>query len=143
MNTKKIVILLASALFSITAFAGYSQPAEIVVDAFEDGSGAARGDMATARNALNEFAFIGCGIRTVDYGNAESYSFGFCQAGIEEEVSYTCFTESPALLETIKGLSDYSFITFGWSDDGADNLSCTRVGSSTQSFYLEGGKKIK
>ena len=143
MNTKKTATLLAISLFSVTAFAGYSQPIEVSVDVLEDGSGSALGDMTTARNSSNEFAFIGCGVRTIDHGNDDPFLWGFCQAGIEEEVSYTCFTQSPALLETINGLSDLSFITFGWTDDGSGNLNCTRVGSSTQSFYLEKGKKIK
>ena len=32
--------------------------------------------------------------------------------------------------------SSYGFVTFSWDDDGAGNLTCNRVGFSTQSFYL-------
>jgi len=139
MTTKYILILLASAMFSLTAFAGYSQPAPLIIEVNDDGSGFAGGDVTTARNSENEFAFIGCGIRSFEGG----YEFGFCQAGNEAELSYTCFTEDPTLLDTINAVSDFAYMSFSWTDDGEGNLTCFRVGSSTQSFYLEEGKKVK
>ena len=36
----------------------------------------------------------------------------------------------------MKGTSAYAFITFSWEDDGFGGGECTRVGFSTQSFYL-------
>ena len=41
-----------------------------------------------------------------------------------------------ALLDGIQSIADNSFITFSWTDDGTGALTCTRIGSSTQSFYL-------
>ena len=43
---------------------------------------------------------------------------------------------STALLDGIQSIADNSFITFSWTDDGTGALTCTRIGSSTQSFYL-------
>jgi hypothetical protein len=37
----------------------------------------------------------------------------------------------------MRSTADFSFITFSWTDDGAGNLTCTRIGHSTQSFYLD------
>lgn len=139
MYTKNIVTLLAIALFSVTAFAGLSQPAPLTINVFDDGSGFAAGDMTTVRNSEDAVSFIGCGVRTIEGG----FRFGFCQASLEEEVVYNCFTEDPTLLNAINSVSDFAYISFGWTDDGEGSLTCNRVGSSTQSFYLEEGKKVK
>ena len=74
--------------------------------------------------------FIGCGVRH----NIAPFVFGFCQAsvGAGETETVTCFTEDAGLLDAIKSISDYSFVTFGWNAD----FECTRIGNSTQSFYL-------
>jgi hypothetical protein len=138
MYTRNILTLLATALFSVTAFAGLSQPAPLTIEVFDDGSGFASGDMTTVRKSEDDVSFIGCGVRTF----AGGYTFGFCQASLEDGLSYNCFTEDPTLLNAINSVSDFAFITFGWDDDGAGNLSCNRVGSSTQSFYLQ-AKKVK
>ena len=139
MLKRNTMVLLALTLFSVTAFAGLSLPAPLIIEVFDDGSGNARGDVTTVRNSEDDVSLIGCGVRTFEGG----FRFGFCQAALEEEMNYTCFTEDPTLLDTINGLSDFAFITFSWTDDGTGNLTCNSVGSSTQSFYLEGGKKVK
>lgn len=140
MYRKKLMFMFASLLFSVTVYAGFVQPAPVVIEVDAAGNGIALGDMISARNSENEFEFIGCGIRAADDGAGGAFYSGFCQASVEEEGSVTCFTQNVDLLEGINILSDSSFITFSWTDDGSGNLTCVRVGSSTQSFYLPEGK---
>jgi len=49
-----------------------------------------------------------------------------------DEVPAFCSTFDPDLLDAMKSVSDFSFITFSWNVAG----ECTRIGFSTQSFYL-------
>ena len=147
MNMKKLWMLPALLLITITAQAGLVQPAPVVIDIDPvTGNGFAQGDLVSARNSENEFEFIGCGIRFYDAGAGGAFQNGFCQARLDEGLeegevgTVNCFTQNVALLEGINILSDSSFITFSWTDDGSGNLTCTRIGSSTQSFYLGKGK---
>lgn len=143
MIIKKIFMPLVMIMLSVSAYAGLHQPAAVEI-VFEAGGGYAAGDMNTARFSDNEFEFIGCGTRAFDDGAGGVYSWGFCQAGLEEEGGVTCFVyDNPALLEGINVISDSSYITFSWDDDGEGNLTCNRVGASTQSFYLTKSGKSK
>ena len=118
-----------SALLPVLAFGGATQPAPVMIDLVNR---AAQGDMWTARSSKNANELIGCGVRTFDNGGGGQFEFGFCQAVDADGVEAFCFTESPELADAVKAISDYSFITFSWDEDG----ECTRIGSSTQSFYL-------
>ena len=141
MLVKKTLILLALLLLSVAAYAGQVQPAPVTIVFDENGGGTAGGDMITARNSENEFEFIGCGVRAFDDGAGGASDWGFCQASLEEDVTVTCFVfDNAELMEGINVLSDSSYITFSWVDDGLGNLTCNRVGASTQSFYLSKGK---
>jgi len=127
-TTTTILTLLAG-----VAFAGLKQPAPVEVDLVNM---FAFGDQVSARNAKDDVSFIGCGIRVFDDGVFPPFAFGFCQAGDSEENQIVCFTESPNLLNAMGAENDFSFITFSWQDDGFGGAECTRVGFSTQSFYL-------
>ena len=94
----------------------------------------AQGDQWTARNSDNSGDLIGCGIRNLDDGMGGSFSFGFCQATDSDGDAITCTSFNEDLFDTIKANNSYSFITFGWDA----NDECTRIGFSTQSFYLPG-----
>lgn len=136
MQIKNIFIMLATLLLSVNVYAGMKQPAPVTIEYFE-GGGHAQGDMNTARFSDNDFEFIGCGLRSYDDGVGGAFHLGFCQASVEEGGTVTCFVDdNPELMEGLNILSDSSFITFSWDDDGNDNLTCIRIGSSTQSFYL-------
>lgn len=144
MQVKNIFILLALSVLSLSAYAGLYQPAPVTIDLLAGGGGSAAGDMNTAAFSDNEFEFIGCGTRTYDDGVGGALSWGFCQAGLEEEGAVTCFVfDNPELLAGINVISDSSYLTFSWADDGQGNLTCTRVGASTQSFYLTKSGKSK
>lgn len=132
MKARHAVVLGLSAMFSSVAVAGYVQPFNVEVLLNPDGSGSAMGDMASARFADNDAELIGCGIRVVDTGVGDTFRFGFCQATSAAGVRAMCQTQRPDLVDAMKATADYSFITFGWNADG----ECTRVGYSTQSFYL-------
>lgn len=138
MKLKLMIAGTVATLACSIALAGFVQPAPVTFDFFE-GGGTASGDMRTAREAKNDVDFIGCGVRQFDNGVSQS-TFGFCQAQNAEVESITCFTDRPALLETMRATADNSFITFSWVDvdDGEGGLTqeCIRVGFSTQSFYL-------
>lgn len=122
-------LALGLALVAPSAHAGLAQPAPVMLDLVNR---SATGDMVTARFSANAFEFIGCGVRAVLLSDGSVFRFGFCQAGIAEDVTFTCFTENPALVDRMTDGNDFSFITFGWNADG----ECTRVGFSTQSFYV-------
>ena len=120
-------------LLAAVASAGFKQAAPVAVD-FVGMS--AFGDQVTARIAADDVSFIGCGIRVTDDGVNPPFSFGFCQAGDSEGNEITCFTQNPNLLETLRANSDFAFITFNWQDGGFGGTECTRIGFSTQSFYM-------
>jgi hypothetical protein len=122
----------ALGLFSTFAVAGYLQPAPVVVTLNDDGSGFATGDMVSARFAANAVELIGCGTRTFDDGAGGTFMFGFCQAADSANVQGFCSTTRPDLLEAMHATGDFSFITFAWDVNG----ECTRIGHSTQSFYI-------
>jgi hypothetical protein len=120
------------ALVSTLASAGFLQPAPVIITPNGDGSGFAQGDMVTARFAPDTISLIGCGTRTVDDGAGGTFHFGFCQATDAAGVQGFCSTDRADLLEAMHATADFSFITFAWDVDGF----CTRIGTSTQSFYI-------
>jgi hypothetical protein len=126
MKTKHVISAAALILVSSVASAGKYSPQELI---FDMTNRTASGDMLTVRNSLNPLEFIGCGVR-----HLSGLTWGFCQAGISEVEGefFTCYTEDPNLLEAIKALDDFSWITFRWDVDG----NCAYIGNSTQSFYL-------
>ena len=133
-----LLCTLGAALVSATAFAGFTQPADVDVDLVNM---FAQGDMVTARTSAADNVFIGCGSRKIEDGAGGLFEFGFCQAEDADTESVTCFTTNADLLDAMDSTSDMSYITFSWNDDGQGNLTCSRIGFSTQSFYL--GKEIK
>lgn len=129
MKCISLVILITFTLFGAMALAGQATPAPVEVDTAARG---ALGDQWTARTDPDGDVYIGCGVRFIDDGAGGVFTFGFCQAEDSAGDTILCSTENPALIEAIQGISDFSFITFGWDAD----LVCTRIGYSTQSFYL-------
>ena len=78
MKLLKSIVVTISFVFSISIFAGFTQPApvEITIDTTPGVEiYYARGDMGTARFADNDVEIIGCGIKK--FVGSE---FGFCQA---------------------------------------------------------------
>lgn len=124
----KILIAAAAAFASTAAMAGFKQPAPVDVDLVNR---IALGDMVSAQAAIDTVTFIGCGIRKIATG-AGVVTTGFCQAADAAGETFTCFTQDPDLLDATSSTADFSFITFAWNEDG----ECTRIGFSTQSFYL-------
>ncbi len=129
MKIRHLTVFTILALVSSISIAGYIQPATVTID---EAAMYATGDQWTARTADNDVELIGCGVRWFDDGLGNSYAYGFCQATDANEVKIICTTQNEILLDVIKALSTFSFITFSWN---ADN-ECTRIGMSTQSFYL-------
>ena len=133
MKIRSILSIAALTLIAGGAYAGFSQPVPVT---FNLVNMTAFGDQVTARIAKDDVSFIGCGIRVTDDGVNPPFAFGFCQAGDNEGNEITCFTQNPNLLQTLGANSDFAFITFSWQDDGFGGAECTRVGFSTQSFYM-------
>jgi hypothetical protein len=126
MKTRCVLSIAALSLATTVASAGLVQPAPVTIDL---AARVASGDMRSARISPNKFAYIGCGVRYFAAGG----SYMFCQAGLTQDATQqiTCFSDSPALLEAVKSISDYSYIVFRWDVNG----NCTSIGNSTQSFY--------
>ena len=131
---KGLIMAVGAALVSTSAFAGQTQPAIVDVDL---DNFFASGDLITARTAKDDDVFIGCGARTFDDNAGGVFAFGFCQAEDADGDRALCTTTNTALVEAIRGLADSSFVTYSWTDDGTGNLTCSRIGHSTQSFYLD------
>jgi hypothetical protein len=127
------LIIAVLTLSTGVVYAGLSQPAPVVIDLV---NGFAQGDQLTARTADNDFEYIGCGIRLTQDGIGGIFEFGFCQAADSGGVQLTCFTQDAGLLDAMKAASDYAFITFSFVETSPDQYDCSRIGFSTQSFYL-------
>lgn len=139
MRIRYLFTTLILTLLAGSGYAGYVQPAPVDVDL---DNYFALGDQLTARTSDNEDEFIGCGIRIFDDGGL-GFTFGFCQARDSEGDHIACFTDNADLLEVMRSTSAYAFITFSWEDDGFGGATCTRIGFSTQSFYLPDKKADK
>lgn len=132
MRVRQLISIGMLALGSSVAMAGLIQSQPVVVTANADGSGSARGGMATARGSANDVEYIGCGVRKyVDDAGAVT-AYGFCQASNATGVTGFCSTENAELLDTIENVADYSFVSFSWGSNG----QCRFIGISTQSFYI-------
>jgi hypothetical protein len=129
MKPRYLLCIPALAVAASVALAGQVQPAPVLLDLVNR---VAQGDMVTARFSDNPFEFIGCGVRTLMLADGTLFRTGFCQAGISETEFFTCFSDQTALVEKMAEGNDFSFITFAWNANG----ECTRVGFSTQSFYI-------
>ena len=128
MSTFRTAVITIAFIFSISAFAGYTQPAEVEVVVNPNGSFYAGGDMWTARSANNDVASIGCGVRK--YTDATN-NWGFCQASDENDQFVVCYTRDQDMLDAISVLNDSSYIGFDGDSDGY----CTRIAVSSQSLY--------
>ncbi|MFT5675904.1 MAG: hypothetical protein ACI808_001839 [Paraglaciecola sp.] len=136
---KWTVLTLGSMMLVLPVLAGQVQPAavDVQLDIFF-----ASGDLIAARTAKNDDVFIGCGTRNEEVDDdGTMFNWAFCQATDEEGDSVTCLTFNPELVRTVREINDSSYVTFSWSDDGLGNLTCKRMGFSTQSFYL--GNDVK
>ncbi len=106
--------------------------------------GSASGDLISARNSKNKEEYIGCGQRVFEDGAGGVFYWGFCQANVEsdtdEGVDAQCFTTNGALLEALSSLADSSYMVFDWETDSEGDMTCTMIGNSVNSFYLEKGK---
>ena len=129
MRKLKYFVALGLGLVATVALGGLVQPAPVIVDL---DNMTAQGDMVTARYSKNDTEFIGCGVRHLDDGAGGVFPFGFCQAEDADGDAIICVTFNVGLIDAIRGSSDFSFLTFDWDEE----KTCTRIGFSTQSFYL-------
>mgnify|MGYP001555239058 CR=1 FL=1 len=127
MSPVRILVSIASVLISGSLFAGAAQPyIPVEVDYVNM---YASGYMLAARSSKNDFEAIGCAVSV----NAEGASSGLCQAVDPDGNQITCrFYDNEFLTRAVHGISDYSFVGFGW--DEFEN--CTSIRVSHRSFYL-------
>ena len=129
MKPRHVLFATVMTLLAGAAYAGYYQPFPVDVDL---DLSQASGDQYSARADRNKDVLIGCGTRVLDDG-VSSFSFGFCQATDAEGDTITCTTLNPSLVDAMSANNTLAFITFSWDPE---TLDCTRVGFSTQSFYI-------
>ena len=132
MQMKQLLTVGVLTLSSTLAMAGKVNVYPVAVTLNADGSGNASGNMASARASANDVEYIGCGVRATENSTGGANFNGFCQAGDATGVTAYCWTQNRELLDVIKNVADYSFVTFSWNVDG----QCRFVGISTQSFYI-------
>ena len=137
-KTRYLLSTLFLVLVASTSFAGRFTEVPVVIDF---ALGFAEGNQLTAKTSKNDVEYIGCGVRNFDDG-FNSFRFGFCQASDAAGNAVFCDTTNPSLLDDMSSISDYAYITFNWREVAPDVFECTRVGSSTQSWYLP-DKKAK
>lgn len=126
----KIKALFITLFASAAINAGTSTDVPVTIDTE---ARTASGNMLTARFSENEFESIGCGVR--EFANTDgsfNFSWGFCQARLEEDANVVCSTQNPQLLDKMAAINDFSFVTFRWDE----NNECEYVGFSTQSQYI-------
>lgn len=157
MKLKLTIVAMLLAFASSLALAGYVQPAPVGITIDSFGGVFVGGDMLTARDDdtrdesagdddSNDDVFIGCGTRTFDDGAGGSFRTMFCQArGLQLDpntgepldpevvVRAFCSTDNPAVIAGFTGVNDSSYLTFSYNE--SDQI-CTRIGVSSQSFYL-------
>lgn len=132
----KLIAVTVLTLFSSMTLAGLVQPVPVEVDLDIN---SAFGNMVTARFSTNDVELIGCGVRYIDDGAGGVFTFGFCQATDADGETLFCATTDNPLIEAIQSISAFSFISFA-ADEAGD---CTRIGNSSQSFYIPKGVKGK
>lgn len=116
-----------------TAHAGLYQPAEVNVDLTTN---FAEGDQWSGRTDADNEVYIGCGVRRISDGAGGVFYFSFCQAQDADGELAFCNSSDPELVQAIDAFSDFSYITFSWEENEFGDGICTRIGHSTQSFYL-------
>lgn len=137
MHTRNLLVLLTLLLFSVSALAGSTNNVPVTIDL---DNMTAQGNMRAARNSKNDVENIGCGTRIFDDGAGGTWSWAFCQATDADGVFAQCFTQNPGLVAALNAVADGSFLTFDWVEVTPGDYECTKIGASTQSFYLEKGK---
>ncbi len=144
MKSLKFLFLAVSLIVAVNASGGYTQPAPVEITIDPDNNWFyAQGDMGTARWADNDVENIGYGIKKFS-----GYEWGFCQATDANDYRVVCFTEDAEMLEALSVENDTSFIQFNWDPDIDPDTgepiyesgTCTRIGVSSQSFYITGDK---
>ena len=135
MKTRTLTMLTGTLALAMSgaANAGYVQPFPVDVDLANN---IASGDQVSARDDKDKDVFIGCGVRSISVPGGASFRFGFCQAEDSDGERVLCNTQDPQLLDEMRANTTYGWISFSFQDDGAGGFTCTRVGFSTQSFYL-------
>jgi hypothetical protein len=123
----KLCVILSG--LSTLAWAGDISDVFVEIDLVER---SARGNMLDARFSDNEFERIGCGISSFAFSDGSVSQQGWCQASLMKGENTICFTENWALLDSIKAINDYSFISFRWDKAG----DCSSIYVSTQSQYI-------
>ena len=139
MSVRQRLGLLSLLLVSTGVFAGEATEVPLEIDEL---ARTAKGNMVTVRFSDNEVDVIGCGTRAKVFTDGNLSHYAFCQAVSAAGDRAFCETENVELVNTIRQISDYAFITFKWDE----NNQCTYFGTSTQSKYIPqhlGGKKGK
>jgi len=124
-----LTALITFSVFSPLTWAGSTIDFFVEIDLVER---SAKGNMVDARFSEKEHERIGCGLSAMTFSNGETAEQGWCQASLSKGENTICFTENPILLDTIKAIDDYSYISFKWNKLG----DCDFIHASTQSQYI-------
>lgn len=136
MNVKVIAIGALLSLVSMGAMAGAVSVSPVSIDFPEGGSPEASGNPLAARNDKSDNTFIGCAVRYWA-GQPQPY-YGICEAEDANGVYAACTTTDAGLVDVIKGMSSFSYISFS-----SDNGNCYYIGTSTMSYFLPDLKSDK
>lgn len=107
-----------------SAMAGFTNHYQVNVS-----GNTAWGSFIGARNSADATQFIVCA--SVNFSGSSTY--GTCQVRTAAGINKSCTTTDPAHLESIRGLSNESYIYLRWTDAGI----CDYIYTSTGSPYHE------
>ncbi|MCU0686128.1 MAG: hypothetical protein MUF34_28425 [Polyangiaceae bacterium] len=114
MTTRKlstIALVLVSAAFSATAWAGYRYPVEVQIDA---ANRTAKGALGSARGSADNNQAIGCRITV----NAGSNPAVFCEATDAAGNSASCSSTDKGIVTAATSIRDSSIVGFAWNPSG-------------------------
>jgi hypothetical protein len=86
----------------------------------------ASGAIGTVRNSADTSQYIGCYT-----GTNTSGSWGYCAAHNTGTTYASCQTTNGAMINTMRSLTDGSYVWFAWDDSG----ECTQIQAHHYSFY--------
>jgi hypothetical protein len=133
MYTKLLKILMIIPLtWSLGSYAGQVSDVAVTIESVNR---FAYGNYKTARFSPSATVMIGCGSFVSVANNGTSSYGGFCQARDSVGNTAFCSITTAAIADKVNGISDYSYISFRWNENGI----CNSLNISTQSFYIPAG----
>lgn len=128
------VALTVMMALSTAAWAGAKSSYSIVIN-LSGSTGTAMGAVGSARNSADSIQYIGCAVYTSvasdELGNPYYKEFVSCSARDVNNLTVSCSSADPVLVQVAHAMTSDAHLTFSWDDSGA----CTSLRTRTDSRY--------